>query len=398
VTGRQRVGCSWCRSPRVLTEVIPDRHVLDDFGVGVSFAGDEVVLRIQGEVDLVTAPELGAVIDAIIDRGHRVVVLDLADLDFIDSQRLALMARAAHRLERECGELGVRSPSPLLLSLLEITGMDALVRMDHRASNSEPQGPEQSVGTPGIPGQTRRPESVPPASLLVAIPARRDLIDGALRVVVALAQATIERAGGTSVSLRRHGRLTTVAATDETVATMDEDQYTTGEGPCVAASAEGCRFEIDAVADETRWPAFAPRARALGIHAILSTPLFAQDRPIGALNIYSRTVGAFSPQDVKSASMLAAESSTVLADAGAEEKELTVRLEDALRTREVIAQAQGVVMARDGLTAVMSYTRLRTMAQRDKSSLRHFAEEVVATTSHHRPSEAAHSGGGGADA
>jgi anti-anti-sigma factor len=375
--------------------VTTDHHVLDDFGVDVSFAKEEVVLRIRGEVDLGSAPEFGAVVDAIIDRGHRIVLLDLADLAFIDSQGLAVMARAVHRLEREGGELGVRSPSPLLLLLLETTGLDAVVHLDPSASTPE-QGPEQSVGTPGMLGDTGQPD---PTLMLAAIPARNDLVDSALRVVVSLAQTLIKRAGGTSVSLRRHGRLMTVVASDQTVAAMDDDQYATGEGPCVAASFEGCRFEIDSVAEETRWSAFAPRALALGIHAILSTPLFARDRPIGALNFYSRTVGAFSPKDLKLASMLAAESSTVLTDADldADEGELTIGLGEALRTREVIAQAQGVVMERDGLSAVTSYTKLRTMAQRDNYSLPQCAQEVVASTDRRHRTVGVHSGSHGHD-
>lgn len=38
------------------------------------------------------------------------------------------------------------------------------------------------------------------------------------------------------------------------------------------------------------------RARALGIRAILSSPLKAFEQPVGALNIYSRTASTF---DVK---------------------------------------------------------------------------------------------------
>jgi len=49
------------------------------------------------------------------------------------------------------------------------------------------------------------------------------------------------------------------------------------------------RFLIDALAEERRWPDFVPRARARGIESILSTPLVAAERPIGALNVSSET-------------------------------------------------------------------------------------------------------------
>src|ERR1700682_822893 len=98
---------------------------------------------------------------------------------------------------------------------------------------------------------------------------------------------------GISVSLQRNEVLSTVAASDQTILEMDADQYATGEGPCVDASVEGRWFHVESLEREERWPAFAPKARQLGIRAILSSPLVVEDRPIGALNIYSRTTGAF---------------------------------------------------------------------------------------------------------
>jgi hypothetical protein len=94
------------------------------------------------------------------------------------------------------------------------------------------------------------------------------------------------------VSLRHRGRLATVAASDQVILDMDAVQYATGEGPCMSASVEGHRLHAESLDTEARWPAFTPRASALGINAILSAPLIAHDKPIGALNIYSRIPAA----------------------------------------------------------------------------------------------------------
>lgn len=162
-------------------------------------------------------------------------------------------------------------------------------------------------------------------------------------------RATVGGADGASVSLRRHGRLTTAAASDQTVSDMDADQYDTGEGPCVDASIEGRWFPASSVATETRWPAFTPRARALGIQAILSSPLLTSDGPVGALNIYSRTAEAFTPMDQSLASMFADETSAILGNAARRDTEGNTerRLAGALRSRHVIALAQGMIMQRD---------------------------------------------------
>ncbi len=220
-----------------------------------------------------------------------------------------------------------------------------------------------------------------------AIPMDSDLIDGALRLVVELAHDTVGGADGVSVSLRRHGRLSTVAASDQTVLDMDAQQYATGEGPCVEASIEGRSYLAESLAHEQRWPEFTPRARALGINAILSTPLVTLDRPVGALNIYSRTPSAFAAQDQRLAAKFAAEASTILTDSGvdASDDQRSERIQNALRSRELIAQAQGVMMERHGITEHDAYKALRIYSQRTGRSLRARAQDITASAVGARP-------------
>ena len=220
------------------------------------------------------------------------------------------------------------------------------------------------------------------------MPADDDVVDGALRLVVDLARATVGGADGVSVSLRRHGRLSTVAATDQTILDMDTDQYDTGEGPCVDASVEGRWFHAEALGDETRWPTFVPRARALGINAILSSPLLAGARPVGALNIYSRAAAAFTPQDRELAATFASGASAILTEAGAGvgSDELAGRLTEALEHRAVISQAQGVLMARHGLSAEAAYTVLLRSSIQTGTPLQEGARMVVAAARRPRAS------------
>ena len=114
---------------------------------------------------------------------------------------------------------------------------------------------------------------------VAAIPRSRDVLDAALKLVVTMAQAVVIGADGVSITLPRNGRFGTVAASNDVVLEMDHDQYDTGEGPCLDAAIQGERFHIDALGEESRWPAFVPRARARGIESILSTPLVAGGGP-----------------------------------------------------------------------------------------------------------------------
>lgn len=232
-------------------------------------------------------------------------------------------------------------------------------------------------------------DEVPSAEVLLmnlrqtaAVPSGHALVDGALRLVVALARATVTGADGVSASLHRHGRLVTVAASDQTVSAMDAGQYATGQGPCLSASTEGRWFHSPSLAQERRWPDFVPRALRLGIGSILSSPLVALDRPMGALNVYSRTAGAFTEDSRRLASLFAAEASVMLTEAGvtASDDRLARRLTRALRARQVIAQAQGVIMERHGVDPESAYQHLLDLSRSSQLTLLHRAEAVVATT------------------
>lgn len=351
----------------------------DSFGVALSFARSQTKLSLRGEVDILTAPEFGAILGGLIDRGHRNIVVDCTELDFMDASGLGVIAVGAARLSAFGMKLAIGSASELLRRLLEITGLATVVLVTQGLPPRDHLGPEQS-------GASTRGGSESPVvhslKRITSIPADTDVVDGALRLVVALARATVEGADGVSVSLRRHGRLATVAASDQTILEMDADQYATGEGPCVSASIEGHWFHVESLAEETRWPAFTPRARELGINAILSNPLLVENEPVGALNIYSRSTAPFAVNEQQRAAVFASEASIILADAGAgvSEDEVTAWLQEALHVREVIAQAQGVIMDREGVSEDLAYAHLLHFSRASSRPLHDEATDVVAST------------------
>ena len=359
--------------------------------VCIDVRGPMAVLRVHGEVDVASAADFGALVHTVISRGHQNLVLDLGELDFMDAAMLGAIAGAAHRLQQQGGTLTIASAGPMVRRMLEITEMSSL--LGSGAETGTELGSEQPAGEPapvpqrdGFTDQARR---------VTAIPADDDVVDGALRLVVALARATVGGADGVSVSLRRRGLLSTVAASDATILAMDADQYATGEGPCIDASIEGRWFHAESLAHDARWPAFSPRARALGIHAILSSPLLAGNRPVGALNIYSRTESAFGPQDQRLAAVFAAETSTILTNAGLDvtDAALAERLQSALLSRQVITQAQGILMEREGLSAEDGYGMLLAHSRATSQPLRERAVDVIAS-SRRTDSPAVERGGG----
>jgi signal transduction protein with GAF and PtsI domain len=173
-----------------------------------------------------------------------------------------------------------------------------------------------------------------------------------------------------------------VAATDQTILDMDANQYATGEGPCVDASVEGRWFHVESLEQETRWPDFIPKARALGINAILSSPLLAAERPVGALNIYSRTQSAFSEKEQELAAIFATEASIILRDAGADvpDDQLSELMQAALESRQIVARAEGVIMEREGISAEDAFTALRNFSRSTNRPLVERAADVVDST------------------
>jgi anti-anti-sigma factor len=360
------------------------------FGVAVDFAGEQALLGVQGDIDLLGVSALGAFFDAVITSGYTSVVLDLAEVDSIDVTLGAVIASAASRLVAMAGRLTIRSPSPEVARVLDLTWLAAAINLEFPRPTRERLGSEQSTLAGRLPIMTTPPDSGHLLSEATVIHPNDVYVDSALRLVVALAQVTVGGADGASVSLQRHGRLGTVAASDQTVSDMDANQYATGEGPCVDASVVGRRFHAESLEEETRWPAFTPKARALGIGSILSSPLLDQGGPAGALNIYSKTASAFGPKDQALAARLAVEASNLLSDVrvhATNDDQRSRRLHGALRTREIIAEAYGVIMERENVLETDAFAMLRRFSQTSNRPLLERAEDVVASTRRPRPDQ-----------
>jgi anti-anti-sigma factor len=351
-----------------------------EFAVEIRISDLSAVLEVRGEIDVRTAPDLGSILDAVVER-HQLVVLDLGELGFMDAAGLRVIAQGAMQLRRSGGELAIRSPSKMIVRMLEFTGMASSLRIEGAASDPDRLPAQQPFDFP-VRSVTEGERSAAESRTITAIPADADVIDSALRLVVALTRAAVGGADGVSVSLQRHGRLHTVAASDQTITSMDASQYETGEGPCVDASTKGERFLSSSLEDEARWPEFTPKALGLGIKAILSSPLLVEERPVGAINIYSRRPEAFEPRDQELAAVFATEASLILRTGGVTvtAEELSERLGAALESRRTIARAEGIVMAREGIAADEAFRLLRHLSARSNLSFQDRAAEIVAST------------------
>jgi anti-anti-sigma factor len=79
------------------------------------------VIRVSGDLDAQTSSRLDEVITSQLERGCEQVVLDLTDLEFVDSSGLRSMVLA--RGPEGEGKVVLRSPSTSVVRLLDITGL-----------------------------------------------------------------------------------------------------------------------------------------------------------------------------------------------------------------------------------------------------------------------------------
>jgi anti-anti-sigma regulatory factor len=354
------------------------------FGMATSFEGPKAVLALRGRVEGLAAFDFWAALAGAINLGCQEVVVDLSQLDFMGAAGLVALASAEKSFAEAGLELTIRASSPLLRRFLGAMELIEVDRLDHSLARLGHLGREQVVEPiHGLPRPVARDPMVE-LSRMTAIPTDSDVVDGALRLVVELAQTSVRGADGVSISLLRHGELVTVAATDEVIMEMDMHQYATGEGPCVDASRRGRWFHAESLDAEPRWPSFTPRARDLGIMAILSSPLTAFEKPVGALNIYSRTAWTFDVMAQETAAGFARRASVVLGDArgGVTDAELAVRFQEALRTRDLISTAKGIVMERESLNEDDAFTNLLRQSIKSGVSLLNRAQGFALSTGH----------------
>lgn len=176
-------------------------------------------------------------------------------------------------------------------------------------------------------------------------------------------------AGITVLPSRRGNRL---QATDPEARALDEVQDELAEGPGPYAVRTGCRVTVPDLAGDPRWPRLGPRAASLGVWSMLTCPLFTDERTVAALNLYGTTPHAFTTADEDTVAVLSAHASVALDSA-----RTRAQLGEAIRTREVIGEAVGILKERHQMTSEEAFDQLRVASQRLNVKLRVIAEQLT---------------------
>jgi anti-anti-sigma factor len=89
----------------------------------------EVVVRVEGDIDALSAPGLWHAIEGQLGSTRHLVV-DLAHVSFIDSTGIGTLIRAVNALRDTGQRLTVRSPAPMTRNVFETVGLTRLIDLE----------------------------------------------------------------------------------------------------------------------------------------------------------------------------------------------------------------------------------------------------------------------------
>jgi GAF domain-containing protein len=214
---------------------------------------------------------------------------------------------------------------------------------------------------------------------LARLSSARLSLEDLLTRVASFAVQAIPGADGAGLTLLEAGRSDTIVKSAPFVREIDDVQYRIGEGPCISAAATGKTMRSGSLGGDPRWPRFGPRAGRLGVHSVLSLPLNAGDRVLGAMNVYAHPKDAFDERAEHIGELFAVPAAIAVQNAQilAQTQRLAASLQAALTSRAVIDQAIGVIISRSGVTPAVAYEQLQTLSQGNDSTVSVVAAGIV---------------------
>jgi GAF domain-containing protein len=199
--------------------------------------------------------------------------------------------------------------------------------------------------------------------------------DARLRVAVDAAVGLVARCDHAGITINENGRLVTRAGSDDLVFRANALQTELAEGPCLDVRRDQDTLVSPVLAGERRWPVWAPRVHAeLGVDSMMSLLLYTDEQSFGALSLYCEDGCRFDADDVAVAQALAGQLSVTMAA----ERHID-QLGMGLHNRNVIGQAQGILMERFDLTAEQAFDYLRRTSSNTNRKVAALAAEVAQT-------------------
>lgn len=204
-------------------------------------------------------------------------------------------------------------------------------------------------------------------------------LNATLQRVVELARQTLPQVDDVSVTLMNGTQPRTVVFTSPIAVDLDERQYEAGFGPCTDAAITGQTIIVDHREKEGAYPDFSTVASRAGINHSVSVGLPVPQRIIGALNMYATTTEPIDEATVELATTFASYAAVAVANAAlySATADLAEQMQAAMRSRAVIDQAKGILMAHRRCSATEAFDVLTQLSQDQNRKLRDVAHAIV---------------------
>jgi len=95
-----------------------------ELDISTEHIGDVCEIKLNGEIDVYTAPRLKEEIVALIESGCSNVIVDLEKVAFIDSSGLGVLVSALRRARERDGAVRIVCTRENILKIFRITGLD----------------------------------------------------------------------------------------------------------------------------------------------------------------------------------------------------------------------------------------------------------------------------------
>lgn len=202
--------------------------------------------------------------------------------------------------------------------------------------------------------------------------------------LVLACSSSLPVSGAGIVLMTDSGPAGVVAVSDAAVQTMEELQFTLGEGPCVDCYSSG-RPELHpdlSVTGPPRWPGFAAGALEAGIRAIFAFPLRTAETRLGVLELYRDSPGGLGDDDLVQALAFADAATAVLLLLQGQATQTADPSQPAtiavLEDRAEVHQATGVISVQAGVTPGQALALLRARAFAAERPIVELARAVLA--------------------
>ncbi|WP_461186564.1 GAF domain-containing protein [Arthrobacter sp. Z4-13] len=230
------------------------------------------------------------------------------------------------------------------------------------------------------------PQQLPLSELTLVMARIEDLLlteEKVGRAVQLLAEGIRDAFPGSSGAgvslLDGQGQRISTGSTDPVVLRADEAQYELGQGPCLTAWATENTVLVQDAAGDDRWPLWARAIAGLPVRSVISAPLLAGTKCLGALKIYSEEPGTYDESTARSLEKLAAPAALLLDNIQGSEtpRRFSAVLTTALTSRDSANHAAGILMERHGIGPEQAHQELLRMARATGKPITAVATDVI---------------------